>query len=93
MKIKRVDEVTQDQKRRDGIVEGVVPLEAGAQLIELGDEACGLSEFSQRVRFAVRPGGVGELECVDPWTEAMHGKGAEKAFLGARVVGHHAAAA
>ena len=46
-----------------------------------------VAELSERVFREIRPGGAGEVEGVDPRTEAMAGKGAEEAFLGAFVVG------
>lgn len=81
-----VDKVSKKGEGCKCIVEGIVPLAGGGEVLEIG-EAEGLAEVAEAVGFFAGPGGAGELEGVDPRAEGVPGEGAEESFFGAVAVG------
>ncbi len=87
--IEGLDEVPEQDEGGGGVEEGVVPGFFGDESAYLVAEAELIADGAERVIGQARPSGAGEQEGIDPWAEAVTGKGAEKTLFGALAVGDY----
>ena len=85
--VEGLDEVPEQDEGCGGIEEGVVPGFFGDEGAHLVAERELIADAAERVVGQIGPGGAGEQKGIDPWAEAVTGKGPQKAFFGALAVG------
>jgi len=81
------DDVFEQEQRCEGVVKGIMPATAGVVGFEDRGEATVFAEKREGMVGQLRPRGAGKEQRIDPRAEAVTGKRAQEALLGALAVG------